>query len=159
MGHKIRQILLEGQSVDPKAELFLFLADRAQHVAEVIRPALTMGSLVICDRYVDSTLAYQGYARGMDLEQLRAWNDFATGGLTPDLTLLLDIEPASGLSRIRSKDRLDSEPEAFHQKVRQGFLHESERDPRRWVVLDASQEINDVTQSAYLAVARKREQL
>ena len=152
LGPKIRNILLEGGELDPKAELFLFLADRAQHVSEVIRPALAIGQIVICDRYADSTMAYQGYGRGLDLETLRNWNNFATGSLKPDLTLLIDIEPSLGLARIKHKDRLDAEPLEFHQKVREGFLAESKFDPSRWAIIDGSRDINDVTHLAQMAV-------
>jgi dTMP kinase len=156
LGPRVRQILLDGGELDPKAELLLFLADRAQHVAEVVRPALGRGEIVICDRYVDSSLAYQGYGRDLDVDDLRKWNDFATGGLVPDLTLLLDIEPTRGLERVKDKNRLDSEPLAFHQKVRNGFLKEAAREPRRWVILDASQNLENVTHAAFVAVKERR---
>ncbi|HEY3779650.1 MAG TPA: dTMP kinase [Fimbriimonadaceae bacterium] len=152
LGPKIRNILLEGGALDPKAELFLFLADRAQHVSEVIRPALASGHIVICDRYVDSTMAYQGYGRGLDLETLRNWNNFATGNLKPDLTLLVDIEPSLGLARIKHKDRLDAEPLDFHKKVREGFLAESKLDPERWAIIDGSLDLDNVTLLAQKAV-------
>ncbi len=156
LGPRVRQILLEGGALDPKAELLLFLADRAQHVAEVIRPSLARGEIVLCDRYVDSTLAYQGYGRDLEVNRLREWNDFATGGLVPDLTLLLDIEPSKGLQRVKDKNRLDSEPLQFHQKVREGFLKEAERDRRRWVILDASENLENVTHAALEAVKQRR---
>jgi len=156
LGLMLRPILLEGGSLDPKAELLLFLADRAQHVSEIVRPALERGALVLCDRYVDSTLAYQGYGRGIDLDTLGSWNDFATGGLLPDLTLLLDIEPSNGLLRVQNKDRLDSEPLEFHLKVRNGFLAQAARNPSRWVTLDASQAFETVALAAYHAIAERR---
>ena len=138
MGPRIREILLHEGEMDPRAEIFLFLADRSQHGVEVIRPALAQGKVVLCDRYADSTVAYQGHARDFDLAQLRAWNDLATGGLKPDLTLLFDLDPEIGLARIAHKDRLDSEPLAFHIRVREGFLVEAALEPQRWLVLDAS---------------------
>lgn len=138
VGASIREILLHGDHLDHKTELFLFLADRAQHVTAFIRPALQRGAWVLCDRYSDSTVVYQGYGRGLDLELLRKWNAFATGGLAPDVTFLLDIDPADGLARIASKDRLDAEPIDFHKRVRQGFLSEAAQSPGRWVILDAS---------------------
>lgn len=138
LGPQIRKLLLESDSLDPSAELYLFLADRASHVATVIRPALAEGKLVLCDRHADSTIVYQGYGRGIDLDFLRQANSIATYGLKPDKTFLFDLDPEIGLSRIQSKDRLDREPLEFHRKIREGFLKEAEREPNRWVKLDAS---------------------
>ncbi|MBI1756764.1 MAG: dTMP kinase [Fimbriimonas ginsengisoli] len=140
IGAKIRDILLSGGDLSPAAELFLFLADRAQHVASVIKPALAAGAFVLCDRYSDSTLVYQGYGRGLDLETLRGLNQLATGGLTPDLTLLLDLDPELGLARLSldKMDRMDRESIEFHRKVRDGFLREAKREPARWRVIDAA---------------------
>lgn len=152
LGAKIRTLLLDGDAIDSRTELLLFLADRAQHVAEVVRPALSRGALVLCDRYTDSTLAYQGYARDFDLEILREWNQFVTNDLAPDLTLLFDIDPEVGLGRITNKDRLDAEPLEFHQKVRQGFLSEALREPHRWVTIDASQSLELVVEAACAAI-------
>ena len=152
MGPRVREILLHGGDLDLRAEIFLFLADRAQHGAEVIRPALAAGKVVLCDRYADSTVAYQGHARGFDVERLREWNAIATGGLVPDLTLLFDLEPEIGLARIANKDRLDAEPLEFHRRVRQGFLAEVARDPGRWVTLDAAQPPAEVALAAIRAV-------
>jgi dTMP kinase len=152
VGADIRQILLHGHTLDAKAELFLFLADRAQHVADVIRPALARGEIVLCDRYADSTVVYQGCARGLDRAVLRELNDQATGGLTSDLTLLLDLPAEVGLARVTSKDRLDSEPLEFHRKVRQGFLDEAAREPGRWRVIDASRPVSEVVEQALAAV-------
>lgn len=143
-GAAIRRILLDGGGLTREAETFLFLADRSQHVAEVIRPALQRREWVLCDRHADSTVVYQGHARGMDLDWLRSMNLVATGGLVPDLTLLFDLDPAVGLSRLTSKDRLDAEPLEFHEKVRQGFLEESRREPGRWRLVDAAQSKDEV---------------
>ena len=148
VGRQIRQILLHGGRLDPKAELFLFLADRSQHVATVIQPALERDAWVLCDRHADSTLVYQGYGRGLDLDLLRAWNRFATGGCVPDLTLLLDLDPAVGLARISAKDRLDAEPMEFHRRIREGFLAEAAGDAARWVILDASRPVQNVLAQA-----------
>jgi dTMP kinase len=150
-------MVLHGENLSPKCELFLFLADRAQHVESIVRPALVAKQLVLCDRYSDSTLVYQGYGRGLDKDLLREWNDFATGGLVPDLTLLLDIEPELGLARIVGKDRLDSEPLDFHQAVRQGFLAEAEQDPSRWSVVDASRDLETVVDDCWAAILRSLE--
>lgn len=155
VGAEIRQVLLHGDELDPKAELLLFLADRAQHVSRIIRPALERGAVVLCDRFADSTVVYQGCARGLDRDEIFAWNLFATEGLSPDLTILLDLPPEVGLARIKKKDRLDSEPLAFHRKVRDGFLEEASREPERWVVLDAAQAPNAVAAEAIAAVVRR----
>lgn len=152
---EVRRLLLLSGHVAPQAELFLFLADRAQHVAEVIRPALDRGAFVLCDRFADSTVVYQGHARGFDLGSLREWNRFATDGLTPGLTLLLDLPPEVGLSRLRTKDRLDAESMEFHQRVRDGFLAEAALDPERWVTIDASQPADRVATDAVLAVMER----
>ena len=148
LGARIRPLLLDVSSrVDERAELFLFLADRAQHVAETIRPALQRGAWVLCDRYADSTITYQGYGRGMDVETLQRLNDYATGGLWPDKTLLLDLPVETGLSRAlarngregltESEGRFEAEEQAFHQRIREGFLARAERWPERFCVLDA----------------------
>lgn len=157
LGARIRDMVLHGENLSPKCELFLFLADRAQHVESIVRPALVAKQLVLCDRYSDSTLVYQGYGRGLDKDLLREWNDFATGGLVPDLTLLLDIDPELGLARIVGKDRLDSEPLDFHQAVRQGFLAEAEQDPSRWSVVDASRDLETVVDDCWAAILRSLE--
>ncbi|HMS56509.1 MAG TPA: dTMP kinase [Fimbriimonadaceae bacterium] len=138
IGQQIRNILLHGEAMHPRCELFLFLADRANHVETIIRPALAEGKVVLCDRYADSTVVYQGYGRGLDLAQLRELNTFATGGLQPDVTFLFDLDPEVGLARQSEKDRLDEESMAFHERVRAGFLEEAKRDSLRYKVLDAT---------------------
>ena len=149
LGAKIRPLLLDVSSrVDSRAELFLFLADRAQHVEETIRPALARGEWVLCDRYADSTIAYQGYGRGMDVETLQTLNDYATGGLWPDRTLLLDLPVETGLERAlarngreglsQSEGRFEVEALAFHRRIREGFLERAARWPERFCVLDAT---------------------
>jgi len=147
-GKAVRQILLGGLHVIPRAELFLFLADRSQHVETEIRPALDQGKVVICDRYADSTVVYQGYARGMDIALLRNLNDLATGSLRPDLTILVDLDPEVGLRRIQDKDRLDSEPLDFHNKVRNGFVEESKLFADRYRVVNGDQPPRDVSREA-----------
>ena len=159
LGRQIRPLLLDAaQKVDARAELFLFLADRAQHVADTIRPALARGEWVICDRYADSTIAYQGYGRGMDVELLQSLNDCATGGLWPDITFLLDLPAEMGLSRAlarngregltQSEGRFEAEALSFHQRIREGFLARAARWPERFRVLDASQLPEDVAAQA-----------
>lgn len=147
-GAAVRQILLGGLHVVPRAELFLFLADRAQHVETEVRPALAAGKLVLCDRYGDSTVVYQGYARGLDVGLLRSLNALATGSLEPDLTILIDVEPETGLARIAHKDRLDAEPLEFHRRVREGFLAEARAFPGRYRVLDGSRPPGEVSREA-----------
>jgi dTMP kinase len=139
----IRALLLDvGRSPGPIAEAFLMEAARADLVAQVIRPALAEGRVVLCDRYDDSTLAYQGAGRGLDVAMLRGWNRAATGGLVPDLTLLLDLDPATGLERRAAAagdpNRLDREPAEFHRRVREGFLDLARTESGRFVTLDAS---------------------
>lgn len=140
---QVRAVLtnLENTEMHPRTEILLFLSARAQLVEQVIRPETQAGRLVLSDRYADSTLAYQGYGHGYDLDTLRSLLNFATGGLWPDLTLLMDVDPAVGLKRKRAGDewnRLDAYELAFHQRVRQGFLDLATAEPARWVVVDAS---------------------
>jgi dTMP kinase len=126
--------------LNPLAELFLFAASRAQLVSEVICPHLEKGHIVICDRFTDSTLAYQGYGRGLEPDTIEAVNEIATSGLHPDLTILLDLEVEAGLARVRSSRRIEPferESTAFHQRVREGYLKMAAADPKRWFVLDA----------------------
>lgn len=137
-GLKVRELLLHGDDLPIWTELFLFLADRSHHVERMIRPALAHGTTVLCDRHADSTVVYQGYARGLDIEKLRELNLIATGGLKPDRTFLLDLPVEIGLARLQNPDRLDREPLAFHQKVREGFLAEAQREPERWRIIDST---------------------
>lgn len=142
IGDQIRQVLfdLQNTAMDPRTEILLFQASRAQHVSQVIRPCLERGELVLCDRFADSTLAYQGYGHCLDRKELQTIINFATGGLQPDLTLLLDLPAEVGLSR-REKggdwNRLDAFTLAFHCRVRQGYLEMAQAEPHRWVVLNA----------------------
>lgn len=156
LGREIRKILLDGAntSIRPHTELLLYAADRAQHVQEIIRPALSQGQIVICDRYADATLAYQGFARGLDLGFLQQLHQIATGGLWPDLTFLLDIDPRIGISRSHARlhqegsheDRFEKEADEFHEKVRAGYLRLAKENPQRFVVLDAAGEIEPLHQ-------------
>ena len=144
IGDQIRQILmrLDNQELHPRTEILLFLASRAQLVEQVIKPALREGKLVLCDRFGDSTLAYQGYGHGIDLATLRAMLAFATDNLKPDLTLLLDVDVEIGLQRKRKEDewnRLDAYELAFHQRVREGYHELCRQEPKRWRVIDAMQ--------------------
>ena len=143
IGDQIREVIMrmDNKSMNPRTEILLFCAARAQIVAQVIRPNLEKGVVVISDRYADSTLAYQGYGHGLDLDTLRRILDFATGGLKPDLTLLLDVDVEQGLSRRHTGggewNRLDDYELAFHQRVRQGYLELAGADPGRWQRIDA----------------------
>ncbi|MES2199588.1 MAG: dTMP kinase [Chlamydiota bacterium] len=153
LGDKIRSLLLHEQgTIDKKSELFLFLADRAQHVHEVIVPALLQGKIVLCDRFNDSTVAYQGAARGLDPMQVSALCDFATNGLKPNLTFYLDIDPLVGLQRSVKKsgtmDRMESESLSFHERLRTAFHSIALGDPSRIHMLDGSLPLNTLLQQA-----------
>jgi len=145
LGKALRDILLSPNGVrDPWVELFLFLADRREHVTKVILPALEMGTWVLCDRYIDSTLAYQGYGRGLPLSFLREANEKATGRVMPDLTLLLDCPIREGLRRAKGDDRLQRESLEFHERVRRGYIEIARREPSRVVVIDSSRAKEEV---------------
>jgi dTMP kinase len=150
IGDQIRDVLHDpvNAAMDATAEILLYSADRAQHVTQCIRPALAAGKIVVSDRYYDSTLAYQGYGRGLDLEMLRTITAFATGGLKPDLTLYLDIVPEEGLQRRQAGgeewNRLDAETLDFHQRVRAGYMQLIAQEPERWVVIDAARSVEEV---------------
>lgn len=152
-GARVRELLLHGDDMTPAAELFLFLADRSQHVASIIRPALERGAWVLCDRHADSTFVYQAHVRGLDPAFVREANRFATGGLVPDRTLLFDLDPAVGLARLTSRDRLDAQPLAFHQSVREGFLKLAEAEPNRFRLVDASRPAEEVLADVLASLA------
>jgi len=139
VGNRLRRQVLWGDGLTPQTELLFILAARSQLVAEVIRPALKRGDTVICDRYFYSTLAYQGYGRGMDLGLLKSLNEFVTGGVTPDLVVFLDMDTEEGLERKDGdRDRFEREDMSFHRRVREGYLEIAAAEPGRWLVLDAS---------------------
>ncbi len=148
IAEQIREILLAPRNSDMThiAELLLYLAPRAQHVFQLILPALNEGKTVICERFSDATFAYQGYARGLDLDRLKQVNDMATGGLEPDLTLLLDLDAEDGLSRKQhdQRDRLENESVDFHNKVREAYLTIARQSPDRVQVIDATGSIEDI---------------
>jgi len=161
LGEQVRSVVLSetpgGPGISPIAEALLFNAARAQLVAEVIKPALDAGQVVVCDRFADSTLAYQGYGAGLDLTDLRAIADVATMGLVPDLTILLDIPPEIGLSRkdAGSRNRFEAAFDlAFHRRVRAGFLDLARLEPGRWAVVDATRDPEAVFSDIRGAVAR-----
>lgn len=142
--------------ISPLTELLLFNASRAQLVTKVIQPNLESGKVVICDRYADSTTAYQGYGRGLDLDIVKAINEAATQGLKPDLTVLLDMPVEKGLARKRGKrrDRFEQEALAFHQRVREGYRELAANDPNRWLVVDASQSKRKIAQIIWQRVTK-----
>jgi len=156
IGGQIRRVLLHPDNEDlaPGAELLLYVADRVQHLETVIRPALAAGQVVICDRYFDATLVYQGYARGLNKEMIRQLHQLACGGLAPDLTLLLDLTPDEGLARawqrIQSdrahaqESRFEKEKLAFHRRVRAGYLDLARREPDRFTIIDAAADLQAV---------------
>lgn len=150
LGRHLRALLLDArQEVAPEAELFLYLADRAQHVRHIIRPALEAGRIVLSDRFADSTIVYQGYGRGLDIAELHRLNETAVGGLWPDRSILFDVPPEIGLARARgrneaegtavSEGRFEAEALDFHSRIREGYLDWARRESGRFRVLDASQ--------------------
>jgi len=158
LGKKLARWLKWAQDTDvsPLAELLLFNTSRAQLVDEVIRPNLEKGKVVICDRYADSTTAYQSYGRGLDLEMVKAINNAATQGLRPNLTVLLDIPAEEGLARKKTKrpDRFERENIAFHRRVREGYLKMAASELKRWLVIDASQSKRKVAEIIWHRVSQ-----
>ncbi len=139
LGERMRRWVKWGREVTIPTELLLFLASRSQLVTQVIRPALEKGNIVVCDRFAASTVAYQGYGRGIDLGMLETLNDFVTDGLSPDLVLLMDLDSEEGLARKKRKwDSFEREEFTFHQRVRDGYMEMAVADPDRWVVINAS---------------------
>ena len=150
LGRHIREILLHRADGDPcaEAEALLFTADRAQHTREILRPALAEGLVVLCDRFIDATLAYQGFGRGLDMAFLRSLNDFSSSGLLPDLTFLFDLSVEEGQQRIaarrvqrgarKTEDRIEGEAVAFHRKIREGYLRLAGEEPLRFRIIDAA---------------------
>ena len=158
LAESIRRLLLDPANVPvaPVAELLLYAAARAQHVARVIRPALQAGRVVLCDRYSDSTQAYQGGGRGVNAEILRQLHHLAADGLMPDLTLLFDLDPETGLARAGARgkdpDRIEGEDVSFHRKVRAAFLDAARRDPVRFRLIDASRDMDAVADDVWREV-------
>jgi len=152
---RLREVLLEHSDLRREEEVLLFLADRAIHTRH-IRVALAEGKTVICDRYADSTLVYQGYARGLDIDWVRQMNQFATGGLQPVRTYLLDVPVEIGLTRQRERNRIGAEEIAFHERVRAGFLAEAQREPQRFLVLDGTRPLPDLQELVWADISRLR---
>ncbi len=158
LGRKVARWLKWGDDMDisPLAELMLFNVSRAQLVSEVIKPGLKSGRVVICDRYADSTTAYQSYGRGLDLAMVRAVNEAAIQGVQPDLTILLDMPVEAGLARKKGKkpDRFEKEALAFHRRVRQGYLALAGAEPDRWLVVDAAQSKEKIAEIIWRKVSQ-----
>ena len=164
ISEKIRDIILDNEHtmMDSRTEALLYAAARRQHLIEKVQPAIDAGKIVICDRFIDSSLAYQGYARGIGVDEILAINKFAIGKTMPDKTILFDIEPKVGLARIeahknREKNRLDVESLIFHQKVREGYLSLVDQYPSRIQVVDASQSLEIVLEEVYDVIKRELE--
>lgn len=159
LGEKIRELLLDTpqQDIALKTELLLYLASRAQHLHEVILPALKQGKVVFCDRFSEATLAYQGYGRGLGIDKIKVLVQYVTDRLKPDLTLLLDVDVRRGLERVRTrpaKNRLDLERIQFYEKVRQGYLKLARMNPEQIVVIDANRDFQIVAQQIQRVVER-----
>ena len=156
LGTQLREILLnyDGE-VAPQCESFLFLADRAQHIATLVKPAIENGKIVLCDRHTDSTIAYQGYGRGLDLKQIKYLNELAVQGIKPDLTLVFDVDIETSMKRVGvEKDRMESGGNEFFNRVRNGYLEIAKSDPDRVVVIDASRSIEDIFEDVKEAVLK-----
>ena len=155
LGERVREILLHADDValDPRAEALLFAAARAQHVAEVIGPALAAGRLVVADRFIASSLAYQGYGRGLEVDDIRRINEWATGGLWPDLVVLLDVAPEVAAARFADdRDRLEAAGDAFHRRVADGYATLAAAESDRWIVVDGSAGVEEVAARVRTAV-------
>ena len=171
LANRIRAILLDPQEdgMDPLTELFLYVASRRQHVVDIIRPSLDSGAIVLCDRYVDATLAYQGFGRRLDLDRLRALNDWATDSIAPDLTLIYDLPESVGLVRARQRNdsssqlqgesRLEGEDMRFHRRVREGYLALAEAEPARYAVIDANGTVDEVFDRTWSVVMSRSSHL
>lgn len=156
LGESVRRWLKRTPGKSPEVELLLFVAARAHLVREVLRPALAAGKVVVCDRYAASTIAYQGYGRGLDLDVVRRVNDLATGGLWPDLTAFLDVPPEAGLMRksnVAPPDAFEREALEFHRRLREGFLAQARQEPTRWLVLDGTLPVRELARRVWARVA------
>ena len=162
VGEQLRSLVLEhgNGEIDARTEALIFAASRAAHVAQVIRPAVERGDVVVCDRFIDSSVAYQGSGRSLGTEEVRQLNIWATEGFSPDLTVLLDVEPEQGRQRRTAneavEDRLESEPDSFHLRIRRAFLEQARNDPARYLVLDAGRPVDELAETI---VARVKELL
>ncbi len=157
LGEKVREILLnyDGE-VSDRCESFLFLADRAQNIDIIVNPAVEAGKIVLCDRHTDSTVAYQGYGRGLDLNRINQLNNIATNGRKPDLTFVFDIDTETSMKRVgKEKDRMESAGLEFHNRVREGYLKIAEHEPDRIKIIDASKSIEEIHKEVVNQLAKK----
>ena len=156
LGEKIREILLNYEGdVSSNCEAFLFLADRAQHIDIIVKPAIENGTIVLCDRHTDSTIAYQGFGRGVDLERLKTLNNLATSGFKPDLTFVLDIDVETSLSRVgKTRDRMESAGVEFFEKVRSGYLEIAKQEPERVKLISSKDTIENIFEQVKDIIAR-----
>ena len=155
LGEKVREILLNyGGEVSDRCESFLFLADRAQNIDIIVNPAVKQGKIVLCDRHIDSTVAYQGYGRGLDIERINMLNNLATNGKKPDLTFVFDVDVETSMKRVgKEKDRMESAGVEFHNRVRQGYLELAKQEPQRIKVIDATKSIEEIHKKVVSLIA------
>ncbi len=156
LGETIREILLnyDGE-VSNRCESFLFLADRAQNIDIIVNPAVNQGKIVLCDRHTDSSVAYQGYGRGLDIEEIKTLNNLATGGRKPDLTLVFDVDIQTSMARVGSeKDRMESAGQEFFNRVRNGYLELAKQEPDRIKVIDSTKSIEEVQKSVIAIISK-----
>lgn len=162
-GEQIREVLLEGDDMDDRTEALLFAASRREHLVGKVIPSLENGKLVLCDRYIDSSLAYQGYARGIGIEEVKSINEFAINGLYPDITIYLDVSVAVGRERIlknqRNQNRLDQEDVKFHEKVVEGYKKIIHNESERFIVIEADRSIDEVVKATYESISKYLEKL
>ncbi|MBU0439355.1 dTMP kinase [Staphylococcus succinus] len=162
-GEQIRELLLEGDGMDERTEALLFAASRREHLVGKVIPSLNEGKIVLCDRYIDSSLAYQGYARGIGLAEVKSINEFAIDGLYPDITIYLDVSVDIGRKRIlknqRVQNRLDQESVNFHEKVVEGYKKIIHNESERFIVIDADRNIEEVVSAAYESISKYLEKL
>lgn len=156
LGEKLRKIILgSSDRIDLRTEVLLYMASRAQLVDEIIRPALEAGKVVLCERFLSSTMAYQGVAGGADLKAIERMGSFATGGLEPDLTVVIDVEVKEGLKRAGTPDRVEDRGEEYHEKVREGFLQMARENPETFVMVDGRASVEEVHDRVMTAVDKK----
>ncbi|CCI61228.1 dTMP kinase [Staphylococcus equorum subsp. equorum Mu2] len=162
-GEQIREVLLEGDDMDERTEALLFAASRREHLVGKVIPSLDEGKIVLCDRYIDSSLAYQGYARGIGIEEVKSINKFAINGLYPDRTIYLDVSVEVGRDRIqknqRNQNRLDQEDVIFHEKVVEGYKKIIHNESKRFIVIDANRSIEEVVNATYESINKYLEKL
>ncbi|WP_432723271.1 dTMP kinase [Staphylococcus equorum] len=162
-GEQIREVLLEGDDMDERTEALLFAASRREHLVGKVIPSLDEGKIVLCDRYIDSSLAYQGYARGIGIEEVKSINEFAINGLYPDRTIYLDVSVEVGRDRIqknqRNQNRLDQEDVIFHEKVVEGYKKIIHNESKRFIVIDANRSIEEVVNVTYESINKYLEKL